>query len=335
MKKYPLILLFLAVVLTACNADKKAEYTHNSGRVFGTYYNITYLHPEGKDLHSAIQEAFQQFDLSLSTFNPNSIISQINRNEKEVVVDDFFLKMYEEAQEVSLNSEGAFDITVAPLVNAWGFGTSKGEKREQPDVEAILSYVGYQKISIKNNQLIKNDERILLDASAIAKGQSADVIAQLLDEHACLHYMVEVGGEIVCKGQNPKGKHWVIGIDKPTDEFFAESRELQTKLSITNCGLATSGNYRQFYYQDGKKFSHTIDPRTGYPVSHNLLSATVIAPNCMKADAYATAFMVLGVEKSLEVCKNHPELACYLIYTKEDGSYELAFSEGFEKFFTD
>lgn len=147
--------------------------------------------------------------------------------------------------------------------------------------------------------------------------------------------MVEVGGEIVCKGQNPHGKHWVIGIDKPIDEFFAESRELQTKLSITNCGLATSGNYRQFYYQDGQKFSHTIDPKTGYPVSHNLLSATVIAPSCMKADAYATAFMVLGVEKSLIVCKNHPELACYLIYTKEDGSYEVAFSEGFEKFFID
>lgn len=188
MKKNPIILLFLALVLTACNTNRKVEYTRNSGGVFGTYYNITYLHPEGKDLHTEIQEAFQQFDLSLSTFNPNSIISKINRNEKEIELDDFFLKMYEEAQEVSQYTEGAFDITVAPLVNAWGFGTSKGEKREQPDVEEILTYVGYHKIKIENNHLIKADTRIMLDASAIAKGQSADVIAQLLDEHACALY---------------------------------------------------------------------------------------------------------------------------------------------------
>ena len=145
--------------------------------------------------------------------------------------------------------------------------------------------------------------------------------------------MVEIGGEIVCKGLNPRGQHWVIGIDKPSEDLG--ERELQTKLAITDCGLATSGNYRQFYYEGGKKFSHTIDPRTAHPVSHNLLSAPVIAPNCMQADAYATAFMVLGVDSSLAVCRNYPELACYLIYSKEDGGYDVAFSEGFEKFFVD
>ncbi len=335
MKKPYIIFILLSVFLLACNTTPKVNYTRLSGKIFGTYYHITYFHPEGKDLHEEVLDIFDKFDLSLSTFNSNSVISKINRNEENVLLDSFFLTMYAEAQDVSKRTDGAFDITVAPLVNAWGFGTSKYGRKTIPDVQKILPYIGYQKIKIKNNKLIKEDSRIMLDASAIAKGLSSDIVAQLLESYDCEHYMVEVGGEIACKGKNPSGNNWIIGIDKPTDESLIAGRDLQTKLSITDCGLATSGGYRQYYYLDGKKYSHTIDPRTAYPINHNLLSATVIASSCMRADAYATAFMVLGVDSSLAICKAHSDIECYLIYTQEDGSSGVAFSEGFEKYFAD
>ena len=216
-----------------------------------------------------------------------------------------FMQMYVEAVRVSQHTHGAFDITVAPLVNAWGFGF--GEKEEKtPDVAAILPYVGSQKISLQNQRIVKTDSRIMLDASAIAKGQAADVIGELLEAEGCKNFMVEIGGEISCRGLNPKGKKWQIGIDRPDEILLEEQRPLQTILSLTDCGMATSGNYRQYYYRDGKKYAHTINPITGYPVDHNLLSATVISSSSMRADAYATAFMVLGVDSSLAICNRLP-----------------------------
>lgn len=338
MRNKVFFLILLSCILLSCqhNTAKKAEYIKNSGRIHGTYYHATYLHPEGKDLQAEIEKKMREFELSLSTFNPNSIISRINNNEDSVRVDDFFITMYREAHQVSENTNGAFDITVAPLVNAWGFGFGNQDRKVLPDVKSILPYIGYKKISLENNKLIKSDKRIMLDASAIAKGQSSDVIGRLLESHGCEHYMIEIGGEIACKGLNPKGKKWQIGIDRPTDELFGgEQRELQTIVGITDCGLATSGNYRQYYYKDGKKYAHTINPVTGFPVDHNLLSVTVIASSCMRADAYATAFMVLGVDSSLAVCKRIPDLACYLIYSDEGGNYQVAYSEGFEKYFSE
>jgi len=329
--------VLLSFILLACqfNPAKKQEYIKISGRIHGTYYHATYLHPEGKNLQAEMEAKMHEFELSLSTFNPNSIISSINQNNDSVTVDGYFETMFNEALEVSRQTGGAFDITVAPLVNAWGFGFGNKNRKEIPDVKSILPYIGYQKIRLENNRLIKSDKRIMLDASAIAKGQSADVIAQLFESHGCENYMVEIGGEIACKGLNPSGKKWHIGIDRPSEEIFDEQRELQTILAITDCGLATSGNYRQYYYQDGKKYAHTINPVTGYPVDHNLLSATVIASSCMRADAYATAFMVLGVDSSLAVCRRIPDLACYLIYADENGNFQVAYSEGFEKYFSE
>ncbi|MDD4489246.1 MAG: FAD:protein FMN transferase [Paludibacter sp.] len=327
----------LAIVLLSCQqpASKNKEYTKNSGTIHGTFYHATYLHPEGKDLQPEIEAKMREFELSLSTFNPNSIISRINSNEDSVTVDAYFETMYREALQVSEQTGGAFDITVAPLVNAWGFGFGDQERKELPDVKFILPYIGYKKISLKNNRLIKSDKRIMLDASAIAKGQSSDVIGKLLESYGCEHYMVEIGGEIACKGLNPHGKKWQIGIDKPTEEILEEQRELQIILGITDCGMATSGNYRQYYYKDGKKYAHTINPLTGYPVDHNMLSATVIAASSMRADAFATAFMVLGVDSSLAVCRRVPDIECYLIYVDEAGNYQVSYSEGFEKYFNE
>jgi thiamine biosynthesis lipoprotein len=291
------------------------------------------LHPEGKNLQTEIESKLQEFDASLSAFNDQSIISKINRNE-DVVVDDFFMQMYVEAVRVSQHTHGAFDITVAPLVNAWGFGFGEKERKETPDVAAILPYVGSQKISLQNQRIVKTDSRIMLDASAIAKGQAADVIGELLEAEGCKNFMVEIGGEISCRGLNPKGKKWQIGIDRPDEILLEEQRPLQTILSLTDCGMATSGNYRQYYYRDGKKYAHTINPITGYPVDHNLLSATVISSSSMRADAYATAFMVLGVDSSLAICNRLPDVACYLIAEGKDNNYEVYYSDGFSDYFS-
>lgn len=325
----PLILLF------SCKG-KNSDYINNSGSVFGTYYSITYLQPDGKNLQAKIESRFKEFDLSLSNYNPESIISKINKNEESVRTDSYFEAMFEMAQHVSEMSEGAFDITVAPLVNAWGFGFSKNEIDSEPDVSSILEYVGYKKISLQDSKIIKEDERIMLDASAIAKGQSCDVIALLLEENGCKNYMVEIGGEVNSKGLNPKGEKWRIGIDVPNDRTEIESEtELQTIIAISGVSMATSGNYRQFYFRDGKKYAHTIDPRSGYPVIHNLLSATVIAETAMQADVFATAFMVMGLEKSLELCERVDNMECYLIYEDGDGAMKTAHTSGFEQYLTE
>ncbi|GAB1415030.1 FAD:protein FMN transferase [Paludibacter sp.] len=328
-----LIICLVTVSLFAC--QNKPEYIKNSGSIFGTYYHVTYQQSEGKDLHELIKNEMQKFDMSLSTYNPNSIISRINSNDETIETDEFFNTMFVEAQSVSANTGGAFDITVAPLVNEWGFGFGNHERKEIPKIDSILSFIGYQKVTLKNNHIFKQDRRMMLDASAIAKGLSSDVIGKLLSDNGCKNYMVEIGGEIACKGVNPDGKKWIIGIDKPIDDSFVTQRELQTTLAITDCGLATSGNYRQFYYRDGKKYAHTINPRTGYPVEHNLLSATVIASSCMRADAYATAFMVLGVDSSLAVCKRTPDVECYLIFEDNQGKYQIVYTDSFDKYFNE
>ena len=289
------------------------------------------MHPEG-NLQTEIESKLQEFDASLSAFNDQSIISKINRNE-DVVVDDFFMQMYVEAVRVSQHTHGAFDITVAPLVNAWGFGFGEKERKETPDVAAILPYVGSQKISLQNQRIVKTDSRIMLDASAIAKGQAADVIGELLEAEGCKNFMVEIGGEISCRGLNPKGKKWQIGIDRPDEILLEEQRPLQTILSLTDCGMQLQAIIVSTII-GMEKYAHTINPITGYPVDHNLLSATVISSSSMRADAYATAFMVLGVDSSLAICNRLPDVACYLIAEGKDNNYEVYYSDGFSDYFS-
>lgn len=326
------VLVIIFAFLFYSPFKKQKEYIHNEGKAQGTYYSATYLQPDGKDLQPEIEKLFKEFDLSLSTYNPNSIISKINKNNDSVVTDVYFETMFEAAQKVSEHTNGAFDITVAPLVNAWGFGFGNHERSKAPDVEKLLPLVGYQKVKLVNHKLIKENPDIMIDASAIAQGYSADLIAQLFEKNNCENYMIDIGGEIVCKGVNPKGELWHIGIDKPVEDPENANGELQTIINVSNVGLTTSGNYRQFYYKDGKKLAHTINPKTGLPVEHNLLSATVVASNCTLADAYATAFMVLGVDSALKVCKTIEGMDCYLIYTDKDGQYQVTYTEGFKKY---
>ncbi len=330
-KKQLFALVFIAIamifLLTPFN-KKEQPYTTNQGKVFGTFYNIIYQQPQGKNLNDSIIKAFQEFDTSLSTFNQTSTISKINRNESDST-DYFFRKMYEEAQRVSSLTNGAFDITVAPLVNAWGFGFKQEVFPTQTTIDSILQYVGYKKISLKNNFLQKQDSRIQIDASAIAKGFSVDIVANLLEKNGCENFLVDIGGEIVAKGKNPKGEKWTIGINKPTESPI-QTGEIQSVLYSNDIAMATSGNYRQFYYKDGKKYAHTIDPKTGQPVQHQLLSATIVAPTCMTADAFATACMVMGTEKSIALCDSIAEIEGFFIYSGGDSLFSVC-SKGFEK----
>lgn len=329
---FAIFVLIGVSVLFFKNQHPKLAYIHNEGKAQGTYYSATYLQPEGKDLQEQIEKLFNDFDLSLSTYNPNSIISRINQNDDSVMTDEYFEILFNVAQEVSEQTDGAFDMTVAPLVNAWGFGFGNHDRKHEPEVEKILPLIGYKKVKLENHRIIKENSAIMLDASAIAQGYSADLIAELFKKNGCENYMIDIGGEIACKGLNPKSQLWQIGVDKPVDDPENINPQLQTILKLTDVGLTTSGNYRQFYYNDGKKYAHTINPKTGYPVEHNLLSATVVAKNSTLADAYATAFMVLGVDSAIALCNRMPDIDCYLIYSDKDGKYQVRYTNGFKKY---
>lgn len=215
---------------------------------------------------------------------------------------------------------------MAPLVNAWGFGFKNDTKPTPAAIDSLKQIIGYKKVRLDGKQIVKNDKRIMLDCSAIAKGYGSDAVARLLRSKGIENFMVEIGGEIVTRGINEKRLPWKIGVTKPVDDSLNTNQEIQTILNVTNKAMATSGNYRNFYYKDGKKYAHTIDPITGYPVQHNILSATVLADNCATADAYATAFMVMGLEKAKAILDRHPELMVYFIYSDKNGKNAVWYS---------
>lgn len=302
---------------------KDEPYQHNSGYIFGTSYNITY---QCADDHKAdIEKALNEVDASLSPFNDTSIITHVNRNE-EVVLDDFFLDVFRLAQKINEDTEGAFDITVAPMVNAWGFGFKNGVNPDEKVIDSLRQVVGLHKVRLEGDKIVKTDPRVMLDCSAIAKGYGVDVVANLLRKFGIKNFMVEIGGEVVTSGVNRERMPWRIGVTKPTDDSLSINNELQTVINVTDKAMATSGNYRNFYYKGGRKYAHTIDPKTGYPVQHSILSATVITNDCATADAYATSFMVMGLEKSKKVLERHPEMMVYFIYCDEKGQNQVWFS---------
>ena len=294
----------------SCTGHK--TYYEESGNVFHTIYHIKYASPTL--LAEKIDAELQAFSLSLNPFHPNSIITKVNNNE-DVEVDDWFLTVFNKAMEVSERSGGAFDVTVAPLINLWGFGFANSDAITQEKIDSILPFVGYRKIRIENRKVIKEDPRIQLNFSAIAKGYASDVIAALLEREGVENYMVEIGGEVAVKGKNPNGLCWRVGINKPEDDASGFNQTLENTVHLcTPCGLATSGDYRNYRIINGKKYGHTIDPITGYPSGQDILSATILAPDCMTADAYATAFMAMGIEAACQMAEKIPEIEYYLIY---------------------
>lgn len=327
---------FFGFLLFSCG--QHAQYFKHEGLTQGTYYRVTYESPNDIDYHEEIKLLLHEFSASLSTYNPSSLISRINQNDPEAVVDEFFRTVFNKSAEVNRVSDGVFDITVAPLVNLWGFGFTGDKPDMDPKkIDSLLQYVGMDKIRIEGDKVVKDSPEVMLDMNAIAKGYSVDVIADFLKKKGCRNYMVDIGGECVAQGVNASGDVWRVGIEKPK-EYAMYGESLQAIVRLKNRGMATSGNYRRFFEIDGVKYAHTIDVKTGYPVKHNLLSATVIAEDCMTADAWATVCMASGLERSIQLLHQHPELDALLIYSDENGNYRTYTTMGMrgitEKFAT-
>ena len=327
----PLLVFLVAGTVYIIREQHGTPFQKNSGFIFGTVYNVTYQSDD--DLQGEIEAELKKVDNALSMFNENSIITRINQGEQFVEKKDegnMFLDVFHMAQEISDDTEGSFDITVAPLVNAWGFGFKNGQMPTQHEIDSISQFIGNHLVTYTDDTdgvlINKSDSRIMLDCSAIAKGYGTDVVSRLLERHHIQNYMVEIGGEIVTRGINPSRMPWRIGVTKPTDDTLAVNNELQTVLNVTDRAMATSGNYRNYYYKNGRKYAHTIDPKTGYPVQHSLLSATVLTDKCATADAYATAFMVMGMEKAKSVLARHEEMMAYFIYTDSVGQLAVWYS---------
>lgn len=330
------IIFISAILLSACghNTQPSAEYVSDSGRVFGTFYNIKYK-SNGKDVKTEYLEALANVDTALSTFNKQSTITRVNLSSDSVLLsekDSLFLTVYNRACEISTITNGAFDITVAPLVNAYGFGYDPDRSTPDSVIAELRKYVGWKKVTLCQSGYIKKENpQIKLDASAIAKGFGSDEVARVLRNNGITDFMVEVGGEVVCSGVNDKGNVWSIGINKPIeDSTMQHTSEIQRVVQLDGKSLATSGNYLQYYYKDGVKYAHTIDPRTAKPVNHTLLSSSIIADDCMTADALATSCMVLGVDSAMSLIESLPNVEGYFIYSGENGEYLEKQTNGFK-----
>lgn len=319
----PFLILLIVGTVLIIRQQHTIPFKRSGGIIFGTTYHIAYQCDS--DLSAGIKAELEKVDVSLSPFNPQSIITAVNQNQ-DVKLNDMFLAVFQKAMSISEDTEGAFDITVAPIVNAWGFGFKNGKRPDRHQVDSLLQMVGYKKVKLRDGKVVKDDPRIMLDCSAIAKGFGTQVAADFLRHRGVKNFMVEIGGEIVTSGVNDNRLPWRIGVTKPVDDSLSVSQEMQTVLNVTDKAMATSGNYRNFYYEGGRKFAHTIDPKTGYPVQHSILSATVLADDCATADAYATSFMVMGLERAKKVLERHPELMAYFIYSDERGQNAVWFS---------
>lgn len=309
--------VLLAFFLNACTLS--GNYLTENGAAFGTTYALTYRVPDGarEDFSAQILQSvdlcLDSINNSLSIYNNHSLIYRLNHNQTHKT-DSLFNTVFRKALEINRTTNGAFDISAAPLFDLWGFGLEERLTVTPQIVTAALAHTGMDNFSLCGDSLFKKDTAARLSMNAIAKGYTSDLVAAVFDRSGVSDYLVEIGGEIVCKGKNSKGKPWAIGIDAPIDGNNSPGETLQGIVYLSDKALATSGNYRNFYVEDGKKYAHTIDPLTGYPVTHQLLSATVIAADCISADAYATAFMVMGLERSKAFLEQHPELGAFLIY---------------------
>jgi thiamine biosynthesis lipoprotein len=320
------IFYLFGLILCACSSPDNRILVKNLGEAQGSYYHIQYLSENGENYKSQIDSILLEVDSSLSIYKDYSLISKLNKGE-DVKTDTLFNAVFLGAEKVFQESEGNFDCSVSPLVNAWGFYKNKlGDSLviDSAKFRKFLPYVGFEKIRLIADSLVL-PKGMSLDFNSIAQGYTVDVIAQFLESKGDSNYLVEVGGELLAKGKNADGNIWRVGVDKPTEDIDRQER-FQFILDLENKALATSGNYRKFYEQAGVKYAHTINPFTGFPAQNRLLSVTVIHDNCMLADAYATAFMVMGVKKSKKFIKAHPEIEIYLVYTGKDGAWRTFIS---------
>ena len=320
-KIYPIVLILLMIIVSKCRENKQEDKTGSSieieGQTMGTFYSIKYLDSQNRNFKKEIDSLLVDFNQSLSTYIPSSEISTFNTTGKFSFELPYFYPVLKRSKEIHDITEGAFNPTIMPLVNAWGFGPDRPQKPDSAKVKELLKLVDFNNINFDKTKLERQNEKSTLDFSAIAKGYGVDVVAEYLKSKEITNLMVEIGGEMYCGGKNAKGENWLVGIEKPVEE----ERKLHTAIALENEAIATSGNYRNYHIIDGIKYAHTISPFTGFPKNQKLLSVSVITKDCMTADAFATAFMVLGLEKTISILNENPELKAYLIFSNDNNEF--------------
>ncbi|MBP3253688.1 MAG: FAD:protein FMN transferase [Bacteroidales bacterium] len=322
--------VIIAVCMTGCGKNQEKRFTFD-GMTQGTYFHIVVYAHDSTGIRQGIDKILSQIDNSLSLWNENSVLSRVNRNE-DVELDSAFIENFDAAQYFSSLTDGAFDITVGELVRKHGFAEKNREKLSANQIDSLLSFTGYKTVKREGNRLIKNDNRTKLDFNAIAQGYTSDNIAQYLHSQNIHSFIVDVGGEVMCGNKKPAAGKWSVGIQNPEKLDASFNDASIVNIYLENESVVTSGNYRKFYVENGVKYSHTIDPKTGRPVTHSLLSASVIANNATTADALATAFMVMGLEKSRQFLQQHKEYAAFMIYSDSKGNMQTWQSGNFKKY---
>ncbi len=329
MKRLLYFVIPLFFFASACK--KEAKKIHFVGEAQGTYYAVTYFDTLNRNLQASVDSLLTSFDLSASIWVKNSLISKLNRNES-TETDSIFRTVFRLAERISIETNGAFDITVGPLSGAWGFGFDDPMKLDSAQVDSLRTFVGFRKVKLENNQFIKKMPQTRVDFNAIAQGYSVDLVGNFFESKGIVNYLIDIGGEVLAKGEKPEQQQWKVGIEKPTtNPDSAGIRTIEAIVRLKDNALATSGNYRKFYWRNGKKYSHTINPLTGYPVKHSLLSASILHKDCASADAYATSFMVMGLKESKAFLHYHPELQAFLIYSDENGGLKTWYTDGFKE----
>ena len=328
--KKPLFLI--SIVLMILSSCQDVKFQKIAGETQGTTYHIIYN--KDKMLKQAVDSVLNEIDLSVSNYNSKAILYKINHNEPNITLDQHFITVFNKAMEISEASDGLFDITVGPLVNLYGFGNEDKGEINNTVIDSLLQYVGYKKVRIAGNKLIKDNKNIILDMNALAQGYSVDYVADFFERNGIKNYMIEIGGETICKGHNEFGDEWRIGVEKPLENSDINDRQIELIVAIKDekKALATSGNYRKFFVENGIKFTHTINPSTGYPTRDSLVSVTIMADDCITADGYATACLVSGFQKAVEIVKKNDNLEAFFIYFDKAGNYQFYFTPGFKKY---
>lgn len=329
-KKTLIGLVLPLFVVFGCQTPSKKDYIKLNGFTQGTTYSITYFDSLYRDFSTPINEILEKIDSSMSLYRDSSVINAFNQSEFGMEVDSLLARVVYLSLSISNETHGSFDITIAPLVKAWGFYAKEGGIPDEMTIQRLLSSMGSNMIELNGLYLSKKSPELSIDVNAIAQGFTVDVIAEFFRSMGVNDYLIEVGGEIRASGNSPRNGSWLVGIDKPEDNAISGDN-LQVVIGLTNQSLVTSGNYRKFFVKDGIKYSHTIDPFTGYPVTHSLLSATVVDSTAARADALATAFMVMGLKPTINWLSEHPNVHAYLVYSDELGEYQVWMTQGMKE----
>lgn len=315
--------------LFSCQENPETEYYKYQGQTQGTWFSVIY--EAEQDYAKDIDSLLSHFNQSLNNYDSTSVISRINRNEN-LLTDSLFRAMFLAAETVWEASGMRFDITVAPLANVWGFGYKTGHLPDSAEIDSIMMFVGMDKVKLVEKKIIKEDERVEIIGNAIAQGMSVDYLANYLIRKNLDNFLVEIGGEVRAQGISPKGKKWLVGIDKPIVDSTLSKREMQTAIELDHLSIATSGNYRKYKEHKGKRYGHSINPVTGYPESTEIISASVLHPQCMLADAWATAFMLMDTEPALETAEKLPQTEAMFITGDTEDDYNIYYTSGFQNF---